>query len=278
MRARAFTLIELLIVIAIVALLMGILLPALGRARSAGMRLVCASNARQLQLANSAYTGDHDGHFAPGAADIRANLKRWHGSRSNPSESFSADASPLMGYMGQTPGTSHAIRSCPTFARTIEPDRASPPSRTGAFERSAGGYGYNNAFVGTLRGQIGSRVDQTWRVVSDQTGAPEHLFVRPSDTMAFSDSAFPAARAIGEVIEYSFLEPRFQPSFGLAHRADPSVHFRHDGKANIAHLDGHVGPSEMGFSWSSGLYTPTAEAVGIGWPGETDSNRGYGYR
>ena len=96
--------------------------------------------------------------------------------------------------------------------------------------------------------------------------------------MAFADTAFPSSRAVGDVIEYSFLEPRFQPAYGLAHRADPSIHFRHDERANIAYLDGHVESHELGFTWSSGLYTPSAVDLNIGWPGDDDSNRGYGYR
>ena len=58
---RAFTLIELLVGIAIIALLIGILLPALGRSRDAARRLTCLVNMRSLQTAHWSYMTDHDG-------------------------------------------------------------------------------------------------------------------------------------------------------------------------------------------------------------------------
>jgi prepilin-type N-terminal cleavage/methylation domain-containing protein len=55
---RGFTLIELLVVIAIIALLIGILLPALGRARNAGRLAVSMNNCRQVLIGQATYRFD----------------------------------------------------------------------------------------------------------------------------------------------------------------------------------------------------------------------------
>ncbi|GJM19775.1 MAG: hypothetical protein DHS20C14_19880 [Phycisphaeraceae bacterium] len=61
---RAFTLLELMVVIAIIALLIGILLPVLSQVRQSARTLACQATMRQLAVAHAGYFGDHDDSIA----------------------------------------------------------------------------------------------------------------------------------------------------------------------------------------------------------------------
>lgn len=74
-----FTLIELLIVIAIIAILAAMMLPALNQARIAARKTACTNNLKQVGTALTMYAGDHS-YFPPGqSADMGyMNTRGWH--------------------------------------------------------------------------------------------------------------------------------------------------------------------------------------------------------
>ncbi len=247
-RRYGFTLVELLVTAGVVMLLIGILLPSLGRAREHARSTYCQSNIRQLATANGLYAQEFGGVYVPGASEFLANLHRWHGERSSLAEPFGSSRGPLAAYVGPH----GAIRDCPTFR----------PEKRG-FETGNGGYGYNNAYVGvqTAMNRHGRVI-----VISDRAGTVADRIKHPGDTVMFTDSAF----VNDQLIEYSFAEPRFHPAF--VSRADPSIHFRHARRANVAWCDGHISIQRRTYSWSSGIYPGDPDRWGLGWFGEKDDN------
>ncbi|MEM6333206.1 MAG: type II secretion system protein [Planctomycetota bacterium] len=263
-RRRGFSLIELLIVLVIVALLIGILLPVLGRSRSTAKAVVCLSNVRQLVTANLAYAADHREFLVRAAPTIFdfPDTDRWHGKRDSPLNAFDPRRGDLSPYFGE----SGAIKACPAFV--AGEDYIDDPLL--AFEAGCGGYGYNKGYLGgrvDLFGEADAQSAQHSARVSDIT--------EPAETVMFADAAYHSFG--GQLIAYSFVEPVFwlnpapwQPN------PDPTIHFRHDRHASVGWADGHADSRKIAFTrdYASGGFAAEGELwqLGIGYFGP-QSNR-----
>jgi prepilin-type N-terminal cleavage/methylation domain-containing protein/prepilin-type processing-associated H-X9-DG protein len=260
---RGFTLLELLVVIAIIAVLIAILQPSLSGARQQAQLIICASNIRQLDLANPLYAGDNNTFSVIAAADIFNDLGdgegghfRWHGTRDAAGQPFDPARGPLAPYLG--PGGQ--VKSCPTF------NPLAGASSGNNFEQGCGGYGYNELYVGGRDDLYG------FCPQAAATSAPLASIASPTATVMFTDAgmAQPAGpKAV--VTEYSFCEAPFlqeAPGLPSTDPAWPSIHFRHHGRANVAWADGHVTVETLAFSNESYGLTPVqVQAAGVGWFG-----------
>lgn len=253
---RAFTLIELLIVIAIIGILSTLLFALSSRAIEQGRSAKCISTLKGLHRANFTHATEN-GYFVAAAADIlsSSNRERWHGTRvagrGRPG-AFRGQHGPLAPYHPSDKG----FRACPSF----EPS----PNAHNAFEKDAGGYGYNMEGVGSRVYAYGRRHEAFAR------GVRLTSIAKPAHTVMFTDAALGQPYGTPTyLIEYSFAEPyrHIRKPGVLGAVADPSIHFRHNDRANVVWCDGHVTSERMTVE-----ATPAHTALKLGWFGERNND------
>jgi prepilin-type N-terminal cleavage/methylation domain-containing protein/prepilin-type processing-associated H-X9-DG protein len=258
-KRRAFSLIELLIVISLIALLMAILLPALVLARSQARDAVCKSNLRQLFLANTGYAIENDGYYVPAAPDItseKGGRYRWHGVRGNPDEPFDPMKGPLAAYLADG-----KIKQCPENVNFVKGKQWNDN-----FEQGCGGYGYNHIYLGSRQWQGRQLItpDEILRAGWETTKTTE--VSRPTETLMFADTAMSNLQSY--LIEYSFAEPPFYVYKGkpvTSFYLSPSIHFRHRDRVNIGWADGHTDSQWMAESKGMNVYNINSTEMNLGW-------------
>ena len=114
----AFTLVELLVVVAIIAILAALLLPVLGRSKNKAVTTACGNNLRQLQKAWLLYVTDHEDRLPP---SISVNSRNVEGSwvLGNAKEDV-ATTNIEAGIIFQYTGRSVGIYRCPADKSTLD--------------------------------------------------------------------------------------------------------------------------------------------------------------
>jgi prepilin-type N-terminal cleavage/methylation domain-containing protein len=261
-RGAAFTLIEVLVVVAIIALLVAILLPSLQRAREAARNTICLSNVRQLNVASQMYAAENKDLMLP---FVHSNAETyWHkefnrryladmamakGNDSGansllcPEAPMKEDAS-LYSYSGSTPYQSHTGTA----------------NEAWIVEQLGSSYGANmwltpySDFTGTLLGSNPSPAALN-AVYLDEEYKKGYFFVRTadvevtSDTPAFADSIWIGGNPLNtNPVPSNLIDPAltYQDKSAAMNRFCIN---RHRMKINVVFVDGSARPVRLPELW-----------------------------
>lgn len=222
---RAFTLIEFLVVIAIISLLIGILLPALHGARSTSRSVKCISNLRTLGINIQMYSDDHRGVLPRSSHSAGFRALPWAASLYEPITGRTFEGT---SYAWDDQGWWDATNS---FYRCPHDRRESPVQQNGLpFSMPALSYGMNVYFELTP-----VEIDPLYS--SSRSGsqiAPYRKLIaspHPSSTIV-----------MGELVETSsrdHIMAHFWRTVGVDPESEVATH-RHDANSGYAYLDGHA--------------------------------------
>jgi prepilin-type processing-associated H-X9-DG protein/prepilin-type N-terminal cleavage/methylation domain-containing protein len=255
-KSQAFTLIELLVVISIIALLMGLLMPALSRARGLAKRVVCGSNLRQAGIALNVYANDFEGSMTPirqfasnhpvhtfnheGKHQISWHyLLLWKAGLFKASKFAEIYTDPKIRF--------RSFMHCPSW-KVTEKSVANYTNYTGPYSHGYGmnsviPYPHKNNALDSTTNNWGEAAPKIYMVRSPATriyAGDSHTWHLTPDSNWYLAVTEGVARD-GHSLEHpATLDPRWS-SAGLPRKdwqnSDP---YRHQGGANYIFLDGHV--------------------------------------
>ena len=221
-RPAAFTLVELLVTIAIIGILLSLLLPAVMSARETARSIDCKNSLKQLHVAMELHIqGAGLGHYTPAWVIHDSYSIAWCGKyyKKDGDKLMDVTESPLWPFLKVK-----QVLRCASFS----PEKV---KYTASGEIS--GFGINAQYV--AGDPIVDSNDGYWGMTS--YGRPARLshIKTLSRTVLFGDAASVKA---GLLKEEFFVFPLYK--HGGTQKNKPTFHFRHHGLANVVFCDGHV--------------------------------------
>ncbi len=209
-----FTLMELLVSIALIAVLASLLLPAIRRVHLDARRANCSNQLRQMGIASQLYREDFGDRFFPYYQTTGQGTRRyWFGLAGDGPEGqrfYDASGGFLHPYLGGP-----RIQLCPSFPY-------GRPFVKLKFEGASHGYGYNI------------------HLAPRQESRPAWSIRKPSSILLFGDAA--------QLNDFQFPASRTNPlleEFYLIGSGQRTLHFRHHHTASVIFLDGHTASLDL---------------------------------
>lgn len=216
-RLRAFTLVELVVVVTVIAVLLTILIPVIRQMRLSSWRAVSVHSLRQLATGGANYLAEHDGQFWKYREDAEDGVVWWFGFESSSNAALGEGERMLdltRGPLGPYAIASGGVKTDPAFMEFSH--RHKPKFKNGNY-----GYGYNALLGG---GPLGRKA------IPKIT-----IFQHPGQIVMFATCAQVNTFQSPASAENPMLE-----EFYLIDDRETTVHFRYGGKALAAMLDGSI--------------------------------------
>ena len=239
-RTSGFTLVELLVVIAVIAILAAMLLPVLSAAKKRAAQATCVNNLKQLGLGMKMYVDDNDDTF-PGIASglYGYHSEDWIYWRTNAALYPSFEKSPIV---SQVTSANRSLFRCPLdrsdVARLSQADALNGPY---LYSYSFNGYGldannHNFGMSSVVDASSGSPVAYLFKETRVNNPSQKIMLAEePGSTAGWGSPD-------GSIINDGRWVPG--PLTGLS---GDSLTIRHGGKADVTFSDGHVAPVTPGF-------------------------------